>query len=43
MPDLTAAEPAIDVRDLCVDRGGSPILKDLRLSVNAGEVYALPS
>ena len=41
MPDLTAAEPAIDVRDLCVDRGGSPILKDLRLSVNAGEVYAL--
>ncbi|MCA6298465.1 MAG: ABC transporter ATP-binding protein [Phenylobacterium sp.] len=41
MPDLTAAEPAIDVRDLCVDRGGAPVLRNLRLSVNAGEVYAL--
>jgi ABC-2 type transport system ATP-binding protein len=41
MPDLTAAEPVIDVRDLCVDRGGAPVLRNLRLSVNAGEVYAL--
>jgi ABC-2 type transport system ATP-binding protein len=41
MPDLTAAEPAIDVRNLCVDRGGTPVLKGLNLSVNAGEVYAL--
>lgn len=41
MPDLTAAEPVIDVRNLCVDRGGTPVLKGLHLSVNAGEVYAL--
>ncbi|AWM76307.1 ABC transporter ATP-binding protein [Phenylobacterium parvum] len=41
MPDLTAAEPVIDVRKLCVDRGGTPVLKGLHLSVNAGEVYAL--
>ena len=41
MPDLTASEPVIDVRNLCVDRGGTPVLKGLNLSVNAGEVYAL--
>jgi ABC-2 type transport system ATP-binding protein len=41
MPDLTVAEPVIDVRNLCVDRGGTPVLKGLNLSVNAGEVYAL--
>jgi ABC-2 type transport system ATP-binding protein len=41
MLDLTAAEPVIDVRNLCVDRGGTPVLKGLHLSVNAGEVYAL--
>ena len=41
MPDLTAAEPVIDVRNLCVDRGGTPVLRKLGLSVKAGEVYAL--
>ena len=41
MPDPTAPQPAIDVRDLSVDRGGAAVLKNLRLSVNAGEVYAL--
>lgn len=41
MPNMTAPEPAIAIRDICVDRGGTPVLKNLRLSVNAGEVYAL--
>lgn len=41
MSDLTPTEPAIHIRDLCVERGGGPVLRDLGLSVNPGEVYAL--
>jgi ABC-2 type transport system ATP-binding protein len=37
----TAAEPAVEIRDLRIERGGAEVLKGLSLSVSAGEVYAL--
>ena len=41
MPDPSSAPPAIEIRDLCVNRGGAAVLKTLQLTVNPGEVYAL--
>ena len=41
MPPPSSAAPAIEIRDLCVNRGGAQVLKSLHLTVNPGEVYAL--
>jgi len=38
---MVAAEPIIEVRDLCVRFGRQPVLRDLRFSVSRGETLAI--